>query len=975
MTQSKSDKNKAKKKNSKAKVAANTKATSKAKSVSNSKKDSKPKVASKNEATSKTKNVSKAKTGSKPNTASNSKNNSKAKAKSNSPTNTVKTEVIGVLIIAFAVFLIFTLNLDNSMGIFGETLRHISYVLFGRGMFIVSIVFLIVGVMHLINYVYYSEKKQNLAVAVIFLSILVFLSMYDILTHEIFTTASPVKNIFDFSITYNNAEVMGGGILGNVLAWINFKLFGKIGTYIIFIALILVSTIIFTNQSLISFTKIIWNFIKKVFKGIGNLIFDDSESESVPKEKEAAKKVKNGVVTSENVNVINVSDYDMTDNSNERSNKIIEGNLNRNNANNAENLNCESKSEKLRKEELMQLTVDDIETDDKNRTIGNFRNESRALNKQHANEDVIIKDYENSLLDNNINFFAGQIDGVESKSYDSVPTYSGNDKSVKKVDTEKTKKINQVYGIDEKSKANRDIKNKKTVETNENTKSKKTTITNPYNKPSIGEIRKSENQSTDISDTAEEKTRYVLPTLDLLDNPKPITLSVKEDLRSDAEKLIKTLKNFGVDCKLLQINKGPTITRYELSPAPGIKVSKITGLSNDIALSLAAQDVRIEAPIPGKAAVGIEVPNRVKTPVILKTLLASREYYDSKSDISFAIGQDIAGKNIVADIAKMPHLLIAGATGSGKSVCINTLIMSILYKAHPVDVKLILIDPKVVELSIYNGIPHLLIPVVTDPKKASNALNWAVTEMENRYKLFAQEGVRDIHSFNKKMLKENRDREKMSQIVIIIDELADLMQVASKEVENSIIRIAQLARACGIHLIIATQRPSVDVITGTIKANIPSRIAFAVSSYVDSRTILDASGAEKLLGKGDMFFHPMGESKAKRMQCSFVSDEEIKRVVNFISNQKFKVSYTPKEDVVKTPESDENVDEYLEQAINIAINRESISASMLQRKLPIGFNRAAKLLDNMEERGIISGPNGYKPRKVLVDKEELGIED
>ncbi|HAR71972.1 MAG TPA: DNA translocase FtsK, partial [Flavobacteriaceae bacterium] len=349
-----------------------------------------------------------------------------------------------------------------------------------------------------------------------------------------------------------------------------------------------------------------------------------------------------------------------------------------------------------------------------------------------------------------------------------------------------------------------------------------------------------------------------------------------------------------------------------------------------------------------------------------------REFKELKSKIPFALGKDIAGKNIVGSIEKMPHLLVAGATGSGKSVCINSLIMSILYKARPDEVKLILIDPKVVELNIYNGIPHLLIPVVTDPRKASNALNWAVSEMTTRYKIFAQNSVRDIFSFNDKMLKENRLEEKMPQIVIIIDELADLMQVAPGEVEECITRIAQLARACGIHLVIATQRPSVDVITGTIKANIPSRIAFAVSSYIDSRTILDASGAEKLLGKGDMLYHPMGMPKPIRIQGTFISDDEIKRVVEQIVEQKIqqKVNNINAE-IEKAPVANEKVDDLLEQVIELVVEEGQASASYLQRRFSIGYNRAARLIDALEERGIISGYEGSKPRKVLITKEEL----
>ncbi len=465
---------------------------------------------------------------------------------------------------------------------------------------------------------------------------------------------------------------------------------------------------------------------------------------------------------------------------------------------------------------------------------------------------------------------------------------------------------------------------------------------------------------------------YKLPSIKLLD-PLPLHIrGDKEDLKKDGEKLIETLNSFSIPCNILQINKGPTITRYEIQPAPGIKVSRITALSNDIALALATSEIRMEAPIPGKAAIGIEVPNRAKTSVYLRSMIESREYKTASTNLPFALGKDIAGKNIIASIDKMPHLLIAGATGSGKSVCINSLIMSILFKAKPDEVKLILIDPKVVELSNYNGIPHLLIPVVTDPRKAANALNWAVSEMTNRYKIFAQSSVREIDSYNEKMARENK--EKMAKIVIIIDELADLMTVASTEVEEYITRIAQLARACGMHLVIATQRPSVDVITGVIKANIPSRIAFAVSSHIDSRTILDTGGAEKLLGKGDMLYHPIGLPKPVRIQGTFISDDEIKRVVDYIKEQQIEIKISKQNEIIKEIENQtttEEVDEYLEQAIETVVNDGQASVSYIQRKFRVGYSRAARIIDQLEERGIVGGHEGSKPRKVLISKEEL----
>lgn len=435
---------------------------------------------------------------------------------------------------------------------------------------------------------------------------------------------------------------------------------------------------------------------------------------------------------------------------------------------------------------------------------------------------------------------------------------------------------------------------------------------------------------------------------------------------SNARKLEETLSSFGVEAKVTQIHRGPSVTRYELQPKQGVKVSKIVNLADDIALNLAAPNIRIEAPIPGKAAVGIEVANATSEIVYLRDVIDSDRFLAFPSKLAFALGKDIAGKPIIADIGKMPHILIAGATGSGKSVCINTLITSIIYKAKPQEVKLIMIDPKVVELSVYNGIPHLLIPVVTDPKKAAGALFWAVNEMTRRYNLFAENNVRDMKGYNEKQEVETN---RLPQIVIIIDELADLMMTGAKEVEDAICRLAQMARAAGIHLVIATQRPSVDVITGVIKANIPSRLAFAVSSGTDSRTILDMVGAEKLLGKGDMLFYPVGESKPIRIQGAFISDQEVESIVNTIKTDRVEYEQSVMETLenVATPQSSdaEEADELLEKAVEFAVDKEKLSISMLQRYFRIGFNRAARLMDALEARGVVGPDEGSKPRKVL----------
>ena len=470
---------------------------------------------------------------------------------------------------------------------------------------------------------------------------------------------------------------------------------------------------------------------------------------------------------------------------------------------------------------------------------------------------------------------------------------------------------------------------------------------------------------------------YNYPTLDLLDESKDDLSNMKALKNSaleGAKKLEDTLKSFGVEARVINISRGPAVTRYEIQPSPGVKVSKIVNLSDDIALNLAAAGVRIEAPIPGKAAVGIEVPNKEMSAVYLKDILESKEFTNHHSKLAFSVGKDISGETVVADIAKMPHLLVAGATGSGKSVCINSLIMSILYKASPEEVKLLMVDPKVVELGIYNGIPHLLIPVVTDPKKAAGALNWAVQEMVNRYKLFADKGVRDLKGYNA-MLKSNNEQGILPEVVIIVDELADLMMVAPNDVEDAICRLAQMARAAGMHLVIATQRPSVDVITGVIKANIPSRISFAVSSQVDSRTILDMGGAEKLLGRGDMLFYPVGEPKPLRVKGSFVSDAEVERVVNYIKTQG---SSSYDEDIIEkindnTTSKDENSgdnDALLNQAIDMVVDAGQASVSLVQRKFKVGYSRAARIIDQMEARNIVGRFEGSKPRQVLISKQQ-----
>lgn len=474
-----------------------------------------------------------------------------------------------------------------------------------------------------------------------------------------------------------------------------------------------------------------------------------------------------------------------------------------------------------------------------------------------------------------------------------------------------------------------------------------------------------------------EKPLYEFPEIALLkQNIKGMLANEdRNEIIENAKKLEETLMSFGVEARVINVSKGPSVTRYELQPKAGVKVSRIVNLSDDIALALAARGVRIEAPIPGKAAVGIEIPNKETTPVYLREVIEDAKFQRSTKKISVALGKDISGEAIIGDLSKMPHVLIAGATGSGKSVCINSLIISILYKYDPEHVRLLMVDPKVVELNVYNGIPHLLIPVVTDPKKAAGALNWAVNEMTRRYQSFAEHGVRNIEGFNE-IAKKKKDLQSLPYIVIIVDELADLMMVSANEVEDYIARLAQMARAAGMHLVIATQRPSVDVITGVIKANIPSRISFAVSSAIDSRTILDSGGAEKLLGKGDMLYYPVGEQKPKRIQGAFISEEEVEAIVSRIKVHKDKLAYD--EEIINHIEKgkgdsdlgDEG-DELYRDAVKVVVENQQASTSFLQRKMRIGYNRAARIMDELEDRGVISERDGSKPRQVLLNEFDL----
>ena len=578
-------------------------------------------------------------------------------------------------------------------------------------------------------------------------------------------------------------------------------------------------------------------------------------------------------------------------------------------------------------------------------------------------KDLITKIKEKTVI------FGNFIGKKYMKISNKIKTYF-RERKLKKIRNNKENKKREEIDKKEDLSKNKVIKIEEEVE-----KENKDDFDQRFEKAKINSYKSKQVDLSDFDQTFKEEytLNYKFPKLDLLDDRDDDSELDQNDIKDKARRIEECLDSFGIKSKVVQINIGPSVTCFELKPQRGVKVSKILNLSDDLSLALATSDIRIEAPIPGKSHVGIEVPNSQKEVVGLKEMIASEEFMKSTKELPFVLGKSISGLPKVSAIEKMPHLLVSGATGSGKSVCINTIIMSILYKHSPDEVKLLLIDPKIVELSIYNGIPHLIMPVITDPKKASSSLFWAIREMERRYKLFEENHVRDISSY-RDLSEIDENIEKLPYVVIIIDELSDLMMTAASEVEDYITRLAQKSRACGIHLIIATQRPTVDVITGTIKANIPSRIAFAVTSQIDSRTILDMSGAETLLGKGDMLFSPSDAMKPMRIQGAFVSDSEVLRVVNYIKQTR-EEEYDKKametvEEKTKIVENDDE-DELIDEAIEIIINENTASVSLLQRKLKVGYARAGRIIDQLEARGVIGGYEGSKPRKVLVDHSYL----
>lgn len=820
--------------------------------------------------------------------------------------------------------------------------------------------------------IFAMANKNNFIVWCKIIAIIVVVAIIGIFAHFICYS--------DFSVYEGNTDWItdfyqnrkGGGVIFGALALLLNSFIGKIGSVFLLIVLLLISFVIITGKSFIRGTK---NLGRKVYKASkdGHERYLERQRERVAEEENAPEK---RVVSNEK-------------NTSRKLRGVTTDTLLTPMPESASETNSPKKNALAVKERNVNSSVDAVVNSEVS------KDNDEVLSLQHV--EIIPppppkekNDIHRVVLDE----FDEKQMGPEAGFYDSMPEDEDFLKPVRRVDTAtgSSKDISEVFLPEE----NKPMSVSNVAETiPEVIPAKEPEIpAKPSDKP-VAHLRSRDKSG--LSETLTEPVKnirnpksdkpYQFPPVTLL--KKPAGSSNKggtDDMEQTARHLEETLETFGVRVKVTEYSKGPAVTRYELQPEQGVKVSKILSLSDDIKLNLAAADIRIEAPIPGKMAVGIEVPNKTSSAVAFRELIEQPEFKAFPSNLAFAVGKDISGKPVLADIAKMPHVLIAGATGSGKSVCINTLIMSIIYKAHPDDVKLIMIDPKVVELNVYNGIPHLLIPVVTDVKKASAALSWGVAEMTERYKKFADSGVRDLKGYNQKVAQGLKDEagnpaKKMPQIVIIVDELADLMMVASKEVEESICRLAQLARAAGIHLIIATQRPSVDVITGLIKANMPSRIAFSVASGVDSRTILDANGAEKLLGKGDMLFFPQGYTKPTRVQGAFVSDDEVLDVVDFIKNQSIANDYGSRieEAITSSVSADggtigsgsDDVDSYFGEAGRFVIEKEKGSIGMLQRVFKIGFNRAARIMDQLEAAGVVGPEEGTKPRRILMTLAEF----
>lgn len=816
-----------------------------------------------------------------------------------------------LLILTFIISLLLILSNFDLSGSVGKVINNVTFGLIGfLGYFLPFYLFWAMAF-------YIANRGNKVVRRKVISSIIIIITLSALI--QLITTKNSIDTISSY-YKISSANKSGGGVLGGIIVNIFHPLFGTVGSYVIITGILFISLMFITGKALFTYLS----------KKSRNRMIELREEQRQRREQKQAN-------------------LDNTDSNSIKRKKpktfLLNGKL--------------AKVKEEKKENSSEIEIDSQSGKDKKPASIFSMKEIRPENVEFPIYRAQSYEGEANLTDDGM----GQIDKLENSNR-SYYGKSMEDQELQEVETSLETDNNTKNNQNDKTNYNQTVEKQKHVKSSTES----------------GEIEKLE-----LDQSVEEEKAYVFPSVNLLSRPKGKGKGLSDkSLKETALKLQNTLKSFGVGVSITNVSCGPSVTRYELQPEHGVKVSRITALSDDIKLNLAASDIRIEAPIPGKAAVGIEVPNKENSVVTFRELLESNEFTKHPSKLAFAVGKDIGGKNIVTDIGKMPHLLIAGATGSGKSVCINTLIMSILYKAKPSEVKLIMVDPKVVELSSYNGVPHLLLPVVTDPKKAAAALNWAVVEMTDRYKKFADLGVRDLNGYNEKVSKVEKDNDKeyqkLPQIVIIVDELADLMMVAPGEVEDAICRLAQMARAAGLHLIIATQRPSVNVITGLIKANIPSRIAFSVSSAVDSRTIIDGSGAEKLLGKGDMLFFPSGYAKPVRVQGAFISDKEVSKVVEFLSDENSGMNYNEEiaEKIVNTKvvsgntsSEDTERDEYFAEAGKFIIEKDKASIGMLQRVYRIGFNRAARIMDQLAEVGAVGPEEGTKPRKVLMTAEEF----
>ena len=880
------------------------------------------------------------------------------------------------LVVSFGLVVLMMFSNFGHCGMIGKWLANFLFGIFGCAQFVLP-VFFFLGITILVANDYSTLAMKKCGAGFV---ILMEVSAVSQLLYKDITIT--VHDLFSLAIN----EHTKGGIIGGGIALLLKEGFGTAGSLVVLFCIFLLSCILLTQRSFVS-------FFRKVVKNIRT----SKEQWEKSVKKRHLERLEREAVTSEDM-LINLEEpEDMSDTA-EKAKSFLKMKNNRKKSSDKRRIKqCEEKVKELeeksaKKEEKgkQEHNIKDIRVN-----VPLFTSSDEVKRKDCVRE-LHPRIYPFTEEDGKMEPFEGKLDFSAFKLPDEIKIEQEEEHCIPENKTEELQEetvVSEAQAIYEKDVPQAfddtspalpdvietDVTAKETnvplAETNNIDINTKTDNIN--SKAEVFEKAVLDRKKADGKD-------YIFPPVSLLVKTCGEQSAGQEQyLKDTAIKLQQTLASFGVNVTITEISCGPSVTRYEMFPEQGTKVSKILSLADDIKLNLAASDIRIEAPIPGKAAIGIEIPNKHNQTVHFRELVESHTFNAFKSKLAFAVGKDIAGKTVVTDLAKMPHLLIAGATGSGKSVCINTLIMSLLYKSSPEEVKLIMIDPKMVELSIYNGIPHLLIPVVTDPKKASGALNWAVAEMTNRYKKFTETGVRNIEGYNEKVkqLKESGEIDpeslkKMPQIVIIIDELADLMMVAPGEVEDAIVRLSQLARAAGIHLVIATQRPSVNVITGLIKANVPSRIAFSVSSGVDSRTIIDMNGAEKLLGKGDMLFFPSGYSKPVRVQGAFISDDEINNVVEFLKNNEDIAVYDTEvtetiENKLKSNAISQERDEYFEAAARFVVEKDKASIGMLQRMFKVGFNRAARIVDQLADAGIVGPEEGTKPRKVLMSSEQL----